>query len=136
MFTCSIAHSVSQNHVLRRFPYCARSGLNPHPLHHLHNKNSSPKLIIITGAAEPMKKWYGNRGGGGGGGSLLHRALRICASMHKVCDGANAFKFVCAHAVLSLRKWYGVAAATQKEVRHLPDQPYRLRRPCITQVHN
>ena len=34
------------------------------------------------------------------------------------------------HAALSLRKWCSIAAASQKVVRYLLDQPYQLRRPC------
>ena len=57
--------------------------------------NAVLRELRIYVAAEPMKKWYGNRGriylltGGGGGGGIIS-ALRICASMHELCDGANA----------------------------------------------
>ena len=84
---------------------------------------------IMTGAAESIKKWYSNwaapvdGGGGGGGGEgrvayhtspdqSSHNGRTLIRTMIAVknCrrDGALIFFFICAHAALSLKKWYGV----------------------------
>ena len=44
--------------------------------------------------------------------------------------------FICAHAALSLRKWYGIAVATQKVVRRSQYQPYSLHHSCNCHYHS
>ena len=63
---------------------------------------------------------------------LVYCAMPCCPSVAR-CPGARDgalgcslcffLFFICAHAALSLRKWFGVAIVTQKVVRNSPYQP-------------